>query len=223
MQKLLIASTVILGIVLVGTALLFGADSWKRQPLAARAPSSPVQENGTAQSTSTWKTYSNTRFGFTFEYPPNFSADSNDELLTGPEDQGSDIVVGPPVTPESKLPEEFEVIVHDPQQHGSDNYGDSPGFWAKPLKDLIPTIWTLTSKDEPVASIVEMRLAGKNAFQLVVSKTIGWGGFGRSIDEANLWFFVDTGGVKLEIALPNSQLFREILQTLQFAQRGPLT
>ncbi len=132
------------------------------------------------------------------------------------EDEALDVVIGPSSTPANRLPQEFEVIVHDRQHDGTDPYGNQAGFWARPLQKLIPMIRVLAGSDKPVGPLLETKVASATAYEFTVNDYIGWNGFGRAIDEQNLWVFLENSSTVLELSLPNTSIFQQILETLEF-------
>src|SRR5208283_2918429 len=103
-----------------------------------------------------------------------------------------------------------EVVIQDPRAGEPDEYDDPPGFWAPELQKLISTIWTMVREDgtdAPLSPPIQTSVGGENAYEIPVTRGVGWNGFGRAVDEETLWIFVSHDNLKFEIIVPNQPPF----------------
>ncbi len=170
-----------------------------------------------------WNTYRNRKFDFTLQYPPGF------ELVVGPlaedvsqpfwEDENDEVIVNVSSTmPGNAESGTLDIIVHNKDSTSTDEYGDAPGFWSIPLQVLMSKIQSLTATDNLAAPRVTI-VGGETAYEFTLNNGIvGWNGLGEVLGGENLWIFMQAKNSVLEITLPDTPTFKDILETLKFTE-----
>jgi hypothetical protein len=161
-----------------------------------------------------WHTYRNTKYGFLFAYPEDFTVDGGEDA-----EESDSIVVNSDERPAGdRLPEQLYVYVVTPTDDSEFYFYDlSRGFFTGDFDAVVQQIWQLAREEDGViGSISTSTIAGQRAYIIRVTKGVGLNGLGRVIDEEHVWAFVKHDNVIFDISLPNKDRFLKIFQTLHF-------
>ena len=172
--------------------------------------------NKDTEDTSGLKTYTNTKYGYSFKYPENVLLDCGDETLA--KEPKVCAYIWPSPDGPSHAPTMY-VDVREPELFAS-RYKDTLNL---SLKRYAEKVWERNKDEEEsggkrVTDIQEVGIAGRDGYQFTVTESYSTETDTESVDKKTRVIFIDNKeGVKLNIIFPSGDdTFEDILDTLTF-------